>query len=245
MKLDIRSSTERWTFWTGFYDRSMISKLISRLPPDPIVLDVGANIGFYSVALGFHLKDSRAQVFAFEPVMENYERLRENVALNSLEQTVIPLRVALGSSEGSVVLSRESDRGATTGNAVVNHEATPGDTPSSCRLTTLDCIARELSITNCHLLKMDIEGYEYKLLQGASEFISEHRPLIVLELNSYWMAHFGWSSHDLMILAETMGYRTLFSERGRVSVSVPPSSGIATAFLVPHETDEDQWLQTF
>jgi hypothetical protein len=56
MQLDVRSGTEQWPYWTGSYDDEIISKLSSCLKENCVVLDVGANIGLYSVALGNKLK---------------------------------------------------------------------------------------------------------------------------------------------------------------------------------------------
>jgi hypothetical protein len=52
MRLDVRSRTEQWSYWTGAYDNDIISRLSNCLKEKCIVFDVGANIGFYSVPLG-------------------------------------------------------------------------------------------------------------------------------------------------------------------------------------------------
>src|SRR5687767_6694951 len=85
MRLDLRSRTEEWSFWTGEYESHAIKLLGGLLRPGDVVLDVGANIGFFSVPLGRILRASGGSLHAFEPVESNFKRLSDVIALNDLE----------------------------------------------------------------------------------------------------------------------------------------------------------------
>jgi hypothetical protein len=79
MQLDVRSRTEQRPYWTGYYDNDILARLSSCLKEKCVVFDVGAHIGFYSVALGRKLQALNGQLYAFEPVKSNFERLTTNI----------------------------------------------------------------------------------------------------------------------------------------------------------------------
>src|ERR1700733_2384596 len=86
MLVDLRSNTEFHTYYLGDFDTKAIRSVLRLIGPDSTVLDVGANIGFWSVPLANHLK-GRGCLHAFEPVPGNFRRLTENVRKNGLENT--------------------------------------------------------------------------------------------------------------------------------------------------------------
>ena len=92
--------TEQFSYWTGTYDNKVISKLSSCFTKGCIVLDVGANIGFYTVPFCSQTEETgRGHVYAFEPVNSNFERLVSNISLNNIETTVSAHCLALGDDE--------------------------------------------------------------------------------------------------------------------------------------------------
>jgi hypothetical protein len=119
MQLDVRSGTEQWPYWTGSYDNETISKLSGCLDENCVVLDIGANIGFYSVALGHQVKVLNGVIHAFEPVKNNFDSLSKNISLNNLERVILTNEIALGDRESSIKMAMASDNKALTGNAVM------------------------------------------------------------------------------------------------------------------------------
>ena len=250
MLLDYRSLTERVAFWTGEYEHDAILRCAACLDKDSVVLDVGANIGFYSIALGRMLK-AGGRICAFEPVPANYERLKRNVALNGLENVVFPFRLALGDHEGEVELGLLEPGGSLTGNAVImeGHVASRSSR-FSAPLLPLDRFAEQHQITSCRLLKIDVEGAEVMVLRGARGFIERHRPIISAECNNLFIKQLGTSFMDVVDIVVPLGYR-IYRERlirsGSSSavhtgeyVYVPrPEVGIEYVFLVPEETPVD------
>jgi len=205
MRLDLGSPTERPSVWTGRYEPALLDFLLDLVRPGWQVLDVGANVGFYAVALGRRLRETGGRLYAFEPVEANAKRLRENLALNGLAETVRVFRLALGDRVGTVELRLED--GAGTGNAVAFPPGESGRPDDVAPLDTLDAVAERSGIAGCQLLKLDVEGYELAVLRGARRFLSAHRPLVLAELNSHWMAHFGWAVADLERFARDTAYR--------------------------------------
>lgn len=241
MRVDLRSSTEKGAFWTGSYDAGPITKLSNCLRPGSIVLDVGANIGFWSIPLGRRLAALDGTLYAVEPVPANYARLVENISLNGLERVVKPLNVALGDKEGLVQLATTpADSAAITGNAVVIGGRVFASATSAARMRRLDDLVIELGITACDFIKVDVEGGEYAFLRGGQSFIAKTRPLIYLELNYCWMEQFGWSFHDLQQFASSLGYSAYREIKGRFVPADQTGVGIENALLVPLSTQLGQ-----
>lgn len=236
MRIDLRSRTEGWTFWTGEYDRQIIELFSACIQPEWVVLDVGANVGFWSVPIGRKLKDLGGTLYTFEPVKTNFDRLVEVIRLNGLEGVVRPFNVALGDEEGIIQISMESNNNAKTGNAVILKEESIGET-TSARITLLDKLAQEQNIKTCHLIKVDIEGAEFTFLKGAASFIKEHRPIIYGEFNVYWMRQFGHSFLDIADLTLSWNY-CMYKYLGKKSFTEisKPAAGIENVLLVPQET---------
>ena len=75
--LDRRSQTERWAFYCGIYDDGVIDDICRLLPSESYFVDVGANIGFFSIPVALKCKQRRCHVMAFEPAPGNFERLEK------------------------------------------------------------------------------------------------------------------------------------------------------------------------
>jgi len=197
----------------------MIKLLSMAVPPGGCMLDVGANIGFYTIGLGRMLKPHGGRVFAIEPVRSNYDRLVENIRLNNLEEAVTTLNYALGNEQGSILIQMETDNQASTGNAaLVVDGASDRDAQtngvSRVPLMRLDDIAGAQNIHRLDLIKVDIEGAELQFLHGSEKMIQQHLPVIYSEVNPHRMNLFGYGFKDLRALLEGWEY-SLYKQTGK------------------------------
>src|SRR5262249_59977819 len=87
-------------FFSGKLDYEKLSALLSFLRPSGVALDVGANIGFYTVPMAIRAKEIGSRVIAVEPVGSNARWLRYNLALNGCLDVTQVLEVALGNECG-------------------------------------------------------------------------------------------------------------------------------------------------
>jgi FkbM family methyltransferase len=172
----------RWTYAcrpsavrSGRVNGTRIEILARLLSRDSVIVDVGANIGFYTIGLAVRLPAAR--VYAFEPIPSNLMRLRENIEANALGSRVRVIEIALGAAPG--VLHLMPERGyESTGNAA---PAAPDAKGAVCvSLSALDLVAAELELDLCDLLKVDVEGAELRVLQGGARLrdagAPRHRP---------------------------------------------------------------------
>ncbi|MDJ0733710.1 MAG: FkbM family methyltransferase [Nostocaceae cyanobacterium] len=245
MHLDIRSFTEQKAFFAGEYDGGIIQRISSILKPGSTVFDIGANIGFYSIALGRNLKKlaGGSKLWAFEPVAPNFSRLSKLVEINDLENTVYPVNIALGNQEGEIPLCMvDESNHANTGNAFWVKEGMTFTTEVTCssKITQLDKFVRENNLQKCDFIKVDIEGAELDFLLGGKNFINKTRPIIYAECNSYWTKEFGYSFLDVADLVGSWKYN-LYRQIGRKNfVKIKKNHGSSTdVLMVPQEQTPD------
>ncbi len=186
----------RFVYYLGEYEPS-ITRVISRIvKPGDICLDVGANIGWYSTLLQ-KLVGAGGEVHAFEPVPNVYEKLRRNITLNEPPNNVKINNLALGNTEKTVELHifpnlPEGHHSiATFGNT--EYESFP------CRMVTLDSYLTGNKIGEVNFVKMDIEGAEMMMLEGADVLFNQKRPPIwEIEMALDTTRGFGYLPNDLI-----------------------------------------------
>lgn len=189
--VDLRSSTEVFAYYFGTYETLLINTIKSTIRMDSCLLDVGANIGFYTIAIGKYLANGNGggHVIAFEPYPGNYERLQENIRLNGLENHVHSANYGLSECSGEATLTLREDfaQGASTGNAAIATGTAMDSGFETVRipLISLDSAWDGVNPTGLALdyIKVDIEGHEDLFLRGASSIIRKERPTILLEIN--------------------------------------------------------------
>jgi FkbM family methyltransferase len=184
MLVDLRSGTEFHSYYLGDFDTDAIRSALRLLKRNSIALDVGANIGFWSVPLARHLRGS-GRLHAFEPVSANFERLAENIRRNNLDATAYLHQLGLSDQNGSLRISLWDELAAETGNAaiIMDAEAARCSRCSEITVCRLDDVFGSLGINRVDFIKADIEGHEGRFLAGAAATINRFRPILYLEIN--------------------------------------------------------------
>ena len=152
------------------WDRELISFVKKYTKSGMIVIDIGANIGSYSILastiIGCH-------TLSFEPSVENYKILNSNVQLNNVQSTIKLYNYALGDKNESKTIGFKGAMTYITNNKRLNLQRTV--------IKKLDNI-----VTYANLLKVDVEGYEEFVLKGAKGVLSHPKTnAIIIELAGY------------------------------------------------------------
>jgi FkbM family methyltransferase len=143
---------------------------------DEVALDVGANIGWYSVLLD-RVSAPGARVLAFEPDPGSYRLLRLNLEANHTEH-VTAMNVALGDKPGVALLHRYRD--SNNGRHTLLEGNTSGGTVEVPVETLRDVWERErLGVRPVALLKIDVEGFECLVLRGAGDLLKRCRHVLL------------------------------------------------------------------
>ncbi len=145
-----------------FYDNDFAATIAHYLTPESVVADIGANIGEFSVAIARHAK----KVYAFEPVTRSRTLLEKNTAPYP---TVEIIACALGNKEGAVSLTPDSES-----NSGTYRVTGKGSIP----MRTLDSFTIKPDF-----IKIDVQGLEVQVLQGAVKSIQENKPIILFEIS--------------------------------------------------------------
>ena len=152
----------------------------SLLKPHYIVLDIGAHMGFHTINLAFYSK----QVYAFEPQLPLYNQLCGNVFLNGLDNKITCFNVGLGekikkSSFGDLQEHNSLNWEGNWDVELINY----GGRSLEDDLGINDIEIKTLDSYNLtpHFIKMDVEGYELKTLQGAIKTLKQHYPILLFE----------------------------------------------------------------
>jgi FkbM family methyltransferase len=132
------------------------------------VVDVGAQYGDYSIFLAKYIGVKK--VYSFEPLVENYNIFKENIKLNNITN-IEPYNIALGDKTSEV------ERGILDNMITISES----ETKSTIKIEKLDNIP---SIQE-DFLKIDVEGFEMEVLNGAIENIKANMPNIIIEVHSY------------------------------------------------------------
>lgn len=153
--------------YCGLHEFEDMAFVLHTLRPSDLFLDVGANVGSYTVLAS---KVCGSSTISIEPDPGTANALRRNIQINAIDELVEVVEAALGAVEGRVEFTRGLD--------TVNHVAGPGDTDvREVQLLTLDAVVGSRRPT---LLKLDVEGFEASVVAGGSRTLSCSSLLAVL-----------------------------------------------------------------
>jgi FkbM family methyltransferase len=243
IQLDTRSEGLQPAFWTGIYDTALIQKITQLFENQWIVLDIGANTGWYSIPMAKSLLNKNGVVHAFEPFSTNYNALCEAIKRNKTPN-IISHKIALGEKIDILPLTL-AEKG-NTGNAVLltkQEDFSENLKTEWVNVCTLDTYF-EIPLQRCDFIKMDIEGFEMYLLRGAKAFIAQYRPIIYGEFSKHFMDKNGTTFQEIWDFCEENGYNLYHQPDTFHNITFFPVLNATTHFedllLFPNEITADK-----
>jgi len=219
MDLDLAEHIQR-TVYLGAYERWETRIFRQYLCPGMCVVDVGANIGYFTFLSAQRIGPT-GRVFAVEPSEYAADKLEKTLRINKVENVRLE-RCGLGAERGEARLTDPSPDNHSP--SMLNDPLQAG---KSVRIRTLDEMAAEWGIGRIDLLKVDVEGYEPNVFAGAEKlFQTNCIRAILCEFNAYWLDRAGTTSSEL--------YRRLISRgfQEESGTSTAPTGALETRFLV-------------
>ncbi|WP_296810905.1 FkbM family methyltransferase [Thiocapsa sp.] len=173
----------------GDYDAKSVRRMLEALSEGDVVYDIGAHIGYYTLAAAGHV-GSEGMVYAFEPLPLNQRFLTGHLQANAVSNVRL-----VGACVGAAPGTARFDRGQGSGRGRLSDHG-----PLEVTVVTLDDVLQAGDIRPPTLLKIDVEGAEYDVLQGAGALLQRHRPSILLSVHSEhlrrqcrsWLAALGY-----------------------------------------------------
>jgi FkbM family methyltransferase len=237
-ELDLRDTLQRHVFVTGGYEQALLREVTRRLRPSDVVLDVGANIGTFSLPVARRLSTAAGgRVLAVEPASDALRRLTRHIAINALEERAQPHRLALGDSSATATLRRGAD--PSKGDWGLRTLIGGGAAEEEVRVVPGDLFLREVGVAAVDVLKIDVEGFESRVLGGLRGQLAASPPrVVVMELVERHQRTAGQSTAELVGTMQRLGYRGYrIRIRGLEALDRQPAGGNA---LFLHDTEGSQ-----
>lgn len=165
------------------------------------VVDIGANIGYYAL-IEAQIVSNIGKVYAIEPELSNFELLKKNVQVNCFDNIVETFQLAIADKDGPSKLYISD---ASNLHSLFNLENTSEDRYIIIKTSTLDNFLRDK--TRIDLIRMDIEGFEYKVIDGMIETLEKEKSLkLFIEFHPHLLKAQGWSVKPLLRKLAAFGF---------------------------------------
>ena len=198
-EIDIRESIERKTFFLKSYEKKRMSYLVNYINKSNVFIDIGAHIGFYSILTSNYFK----QVYSYEPNFRNYQKLLKNIKQNKLERKIRAFNHGLGEKQQKLkgISANKGELIQTSGFSISKNNVTGEDVSISKGDDVIKLINEDIT------LKIDVEGYEYKVLKGLEETLINNNCFIQIEI---------WDKNlkNVLSFLENLNYQKLITIDG-------------------------------
>jgi len=164
--------------WLGIYEYPKQRRFAEIVLPGRVVYDVGAHVGFYTL-LASVLVGEKGKVIAFEPLPRNLDYLKTHIKINHLPNVIV-VEVAVSDHSGT-------NKFAPGTNSATGHISQNGS--RMVDVVTLDDYVSERELPMPDVIKIDIEGEEYRALKGATLLIKQCHPIIFLATHGIDVHH--------------------------------------------------------
>jgi FkbM family methyltransferase len=186
-RLDMQTEKD---YWLGTYEPELQRAISDWAKPGSVAYDLGANVGYISLMLAARV-GSAGQVFAFEPLPANQDRLLANLTLNpDLPVELVCMAVAEKSEQREFHVHASDDMGKLHGSA--GYENKYGGSIKVDVITVDDFVFSQQKPAPS-LVKMDIEGGEVLAITGMRRVMKEVRPMMLIELHGEEAARGVWA----------------------------------------------------
>ena len=209
--INYSSFQSMWIMYNWIVDWEEFHLIEHYLEKSDTVFDIGTNMGFYTVWMSRFI-GPKGRIHCFEPDLQNFSRLKANIALNQLESITTTNQCAVSDINGWLNF--------TVGRDGENHICNIGvDSGVEVKSISLDKYALSLGIERITYMKIDVEGFELQVFKGAIELIENRKiDIIQLEINEQ-LNNAGTKVNDLLYFLENYGYNLYSYESVTMSLN--------------------------
>lgn len=187
--------------WEGLLSRT----ILACLQPGDVALDIGANIGYDSLLMSQAVGPS-GTIFAFEPETENCALLLKNIR-HARHANIVPISIGVsdGLGLGKISIENSYNRG--------KPNMRPGQDGATRTIlaTRLDQLLDLMDVPNISLVKMDIEGFEFKAIVGLGKLI-DRVDALTCEINHGFLEQCGSSAEDIFGYMYAKGFKSFCAD---------------------------------
>jgi len=230
LEVDLSQLTSRLIFLFGFSEPVEIANLKPFLPRGFIAMDVGANIGEYSLSMAARAGGT-GKVYAFEPDPGSYYLLSLNIIRNRLDSRIHAERIALTDYCGEAILKLDRDGARNTIAPQARLPEPRGELRIPC--LTIDRFVEIAHLDRLDFIKIDAEGAELSILRGGRKALTDFRPVILAEVREDLNQRFGVSNKDVLGYLKSLGYAAFFVYGKKMTMVASEKAKNGNLFFIP------------
>jgi FkbM family methyltransferase len=207
MKIDPSkdAGVELSLFQTGTYEKGTLYFIASCLNRDDCFIDIGANSGLMSIFASQCVGNS-GKILAFEAHPETHELLQENIQLNHIEN-IDTFNFALGNETGKATIYDNWNVNRGGASLVIHSENSTG---FEVDVKTLDEVIQ--NDFQPKMIKIDVEGFEFQVLKGATNTIKNCKPILIIEFSV--SRENQYDPFEMIDFIESFGFYEIFKLSG-------------------------------
>lgn len=206
------------------YEEPEVDFVLQHLAPGAVFVDVGANIGAFTLQAA-RVVGSAGRVFSFEPQPRVFEMLSRSIADNGFTDRCQAFQYGVSDVAGEAFIHIQEDLNQGFSHVSASEKAEHDSRISLTRLDDVDFGSR------VDVFKIDVEGFETRVLRGGQAFFQKHRPIVLTEVFPWALRELGGSSPEEYVgLWEAYGYEVRHFENGRAERIIHPADMGAPEF---------------
>jgi len=200
-------------------------------------LDIGANLGFYSIILGKFLEKSASnyRVISIEPSPREFDRLKKNLEVNNLKNVILS-NIALSDLNDRLNFFIASNK---TGHSSLEKPEEDSSSQIIVNTMKLDDFLKKIKIEKVDIMKIDVEGAELKVLNGGAETFKKYKPLLMIEVSDKRTLKFNYKAQDILNFLKNFGYKFFIIKKGYLTNLEGKNLYDDNVFAIPEEKIED------
>ena len=211
----------------GPYESVDANCIFKYLQGAKVFLDIGANLGWYSVKAA--LRDPNLKIYAIEPIPSLCRLLNRNCELNDTSQIKI-FDIGFGKVNGRAEFFYSPTMSVAA--SLRNITERPDVEKVYCQILTLDEFVRNEALTRLDFIKCDVEGAEKLVFDGGQQTLTKFRPIVFCELLRKWSAKFDYHPNEVIMMFHDLNYRVFIpTDAGIQPISEIDETTVATNFL--------------
>jgi len=205
IKIDIGEYIGSELYFIREFERNTFESIQKLMIKGKYFFDVGGNIGLISLMVN-QICSGDVAIHIFEPAPDNFELLKYNIEMNGIDNAILN-NVAVSSEDGTTLKINIYEDQAY--NSVYMLDRVPFKSKIEVPVLSIDGYIDKNKIRPdmIELIKVDVEGYEYNVLKGASRLLTEFSPKILCEISHANLSKSGLSPYDVISSLFSYGYR--------------------------------------
>jgi FkbM family methyltransferase len=223
-----RSDYVQWRLFYGVRDNALLEAK-KHLRDGGIVLDIGANIGAFSLRLASHIFQqsiTSVQIHAFEPNPVVAKHYVDNLSLNPAIQNIVRLHpIGLGNKKGERSIAYENSN--TGAGRITEQQASHR---ANIQIERLDDWVEVLKPAKIAFIKLIVEGFEPEVFNGGWKTISKYKPPIFFEVTECWWEENNSTIEEVLVKLRALGYRFMIEHHNEMLPYEPSRYASRTQF---------------